>query len=563
MKLPVIPGLIALQLAAALTASAQNYYIKLTGDHGTRVADHGAWEQGIPANFDESIEAYNVEVSGGGNGIGLMRFNGPAGTYSWAVHHRLNAAPEEVEARRILTPQYNNMLYVIGEKYGIGPKSAVVLQYDASNGHLTAANHLPALPQGYSLIRVYDVISEPDFQNRMRILCRVSDGSAESIMELLYDASSNTYRVKNYKPDNIAPDRYASAYYVRAYHYGNFNLGDVSFYGLATYSNERVAYCYTENKYEMYQLQSLTGAKGIFGVQMNGSYGADGTHRRIDMAFIDRDGALCMQQKDELTTLNWRRFYQLPRGSKFEMGYGRDGHGTKQGGGMDYFMATTHFPGDANSDGHVTSLHYDAFNGNLNKPNVYNLSGIGVQKDGGFPNTTYDPHNRYTFIADRFNRLNGFKFGISNASYDGEIPCTKPVSFREFKNDLSEKLDDMHIEEYGPFDAESIEMAEAEITVDIVEECNVEQRGAATNSNLLQGSSNLYMDATQLRLEATGKTISAMRVLSIDGRLIAEQHNLNSNRYEQHFNTPLVPGIYVISLEFADHSRENRKISVH
>ncbi len=563
MKLPIIPGLVALQLAAALTASAQNYYIKISGDHGTRVADHSSWEQGA-INFDESLEAYNIEVSGGGNGVGLMRFYSPGGTYSWAVHHRLNAAPEEVEARRILTPQYNNKLYLIGEKYGAGTRSAVVLQYDVSTGQLTAANELPALPQGYTLIRVYDVISEPDFQNRMRILCRVSDGSAETVMELLYDANTNTYRAKNYKPDNIAPDRYASAYYVRAYHYGNFNLGDISFYGLATYSNERVAYCYAESKYEMYQLASAGGEKGITGVQMNGSYGANGSHRRIDMAFIDREGGLCMQQKDEQTTLNWRRFYQLPKGARFEMGYGRDGHGTKAGGGMDYFMAATHFPGDANTDGHVTSLHYNAFNGDLNKPNVYNLSGIGVQKGGGFPNTTYDPLNKYTFIADRFNRLNGFKFGISDASNDGEIPCTKPVSVKEIKNELHEKMDDLHIEEFGPFEAHPIDMAEvSDITVDIVEECNTEQRGTAGNNKLLQDGSKMYMDATQLRLEATGKTITAIRVLAIDGRLIAEQRNLNSSRYEQYFNTQLTPGIYVISLEYADHSRENRKVSIH
>lgn len=559
MRLNIIPGLIALQLAAAVSASAQNYYVKIGGDNGTRIADHASWEQG-PSNFDESLEAYNL--NGGNNAVGLMRFYGPAGSVAWAAHHRLAATSEQVKAIRILPPAFNNGLYVVGEKIaaGGGVKSAVVLQYDLSSGHLLSSNELPVLPAGYQFLHVYDVISEPEFNNRLRILCTVTKDSDQAIMELLYSAGSNTYKVQKYKPMNIPPEKYTSVNYVRAYHYGEFNLGEISFYGMAYFKNKPVAYCYAEHKYEMYQLWSAKETEGVAGVQMNGSYGVHGDHRRIDMAFIDMDGGLCMQQKDELNVLNWRRFYSIPKAT-FEMGWGRDGHGTKAGGGMDYFMAATHFSGDSDKGGHVTSLHYNAFNGDLRKPNVYNLSGVGVMKGGGFPNATYDPNNKYMFIADRFNQLNGFKFGISDATAE-EVACTKPVAVKEERNTLKEKKDEMDVASYETYDAPELEMVVvSDISVDIIAECSTEQRATA-KSSLSSSESKLYVGAERMRIEASGKTIAALRLYTIDGRLITNAQQVNNSNYEQQFNTPLTPGLYIINIAYTDHSRETRKVSV-
>ncbi len=561
MRLTFITGLIALQLAAALTATAQNYYVKISGDQGTRIADHGSWQQG-PLLHDQSLETYNLRLAGNDNAVGMMLFFGPGGTITWASHYRLNSATDRVTARRILTPEFPRDLHVIGEQYnGSTVKSAVILRYDLASGHLLSARALPTLPSGYKLVRVFDVISELENQESMRILCLVSDGSAQTIMELIYNKPGNSYTIKNYKPLDLSPDRYRSAYYVRAYHYSAANLGKVSFYGLATYGDRDLAYCYAEDKFEVYEPQSARGKSGATGVQMNGSYGADGVRRRIDMAFVDLDGNLCLQQKDEQNTLNWRRFYYVADAT-FEMGFGRDGHGVKQGGGKDYFMAATHFSSDAGSEGHVTSLHYNALNGDLDKLNVFNFSGVGVQKGGGFPNTTDDPGYNYTFIADRFDMVNGFKFGTGNAA--SGVACTKPVTVKEQRGVLKESKGEVHVGTFGPYRAQAIDMvAVNDISVAAIPECNTEQRGIASGDNTLQGSSNLHLDANRMQLEAPGKTITAMRVLSVDGRLITEQRNLSSSRYEQHFNTPLTPGIYVVSLEYADHSRENRKISVH
>lgn len=564
MKLRFIPGLIALQMAAAFGANAQNYFIKIGGDKSTRVADHASWEKG-PINFNETLESYNLGLPGGDNAVGMMRFYSPTGSLGFASHYRLNNSPEQVIARRILSPAFNNSLHVVGEKLGSSGdiKSVAVLTYDLGTGAIIASYELPDLPNGYSFQRVHDVISEPDFQNRMRILCTVTKGDDQSIMELLYNANNNTYKIRQYKPVNLVPERYRSVYYVRAYHYSEFNLGDISFYGMADYKDNSVAFCYDNGKYEQYHLSSVGGKEGIEGVQMNGSYGANGNHRRIDMAFTDLEGALCMQQKDELSTLNWRRFYNLPEGCTFELGWGRNGHGNKQGGGMDYFLAAAHFPGDANKDGHIASLHYNALNGDLNKPNIYNQSGIGVHKDGGFPNTTYDPGTNYTFIADRFNQENGFKFATSNASND-EIKCTKPVPVKEFRNKLKELQDDINVETYETYNAHELEMVEvADISVDIVKECDEEQRGGKQGGKeMLTGSSELQMNATGIRVTATGKMITSLRLISIDGRLVAETQHINSSSYKQQFSATLVPGIYVVSIVYDDQSTENRKVSI-
>ncbi len=562
MRLTFITGLIALQLVAALTATAQNYYVKISGDQGTRIADHGSWQLG-PVIEDHSLEAYNLRLAGNDNAVGLMRFSGFYGNYFWATHYRHKKTPNRIMARRILTPEYPTDLHVIGELYeGSSIKSAVVLEYELGTGRLLSSYELPTLPGGYQLVRVFDVISDFDERDKIRILSLVSDGRTQTIMELIYSKAGNAYTIKHYKLLELNPDRYRSAYYVRAYHYGAANLGKTSFYGLATYGDRDLAYCYAEDKFEVYEPQSSRGRGGVTGVQMNGSYGPDGLRRRIDMAFVDDDGNLCIQQKDEQNNIpNWRRFYYVDD-VRFEMGYGRDGHGVKQGGGMDYFMATAHFNSDVNTDGRVTGLHYNALNGDMEKFYLYNFSGVGVQKGGGFPNTVNDPGHNYTFIADRFNMVNGFKFGTGNAASD--MSCTKPSPIKERRGVLNERKGQVRIETFDVYRAQPFEMVPVEdITVDIIRECNTEQRGTASSNNLLQDGSKMYMDATQLRLEASGKTITAMRVLAIDGRLIAEQRNLNSSRYEQYFNTPLTPGIYVISLEYTDHSRENRKISIH
>ncbi len=134
----------------------------------------------------------------------------------------------------------------------------------------------------------------------------------------------------------------------------NFKTGPVS------------AFCYSQGNFERYRFFSDTIGEDVTGVQMNGSFGDGDDDFRIDMAFTDPDGRICIQQKDDLTTLNWRKSYKLSDG-KFLLGFGSDGHGTKTGLGINYFIANTILP-NANTDGNVTTLHYDAATGSMQKP---------------------------------------------------------------------------------------------------------------------------------------------------------------------------------------------------
>lgn len=553
----------ALQLAA-VTATAQNYYIKISGDKGTHVADHAGWENG-PVALNETLETYNLDLPSGDKSVGLMRFYSPTGSMAFASHYRLNSAPEQVIAKKILMPVFNNELFVIGEKLASNGsvKSAVALLYDKNTGVLLKSNELPFLPDGYAFRHVYDVIEEVDQPNIMRILCIVEKEGKESIMELIYNANTNLYKIKRYDPVNVAPDKYLSVYYVRAYHYSEFNLGKISFYGMGVFKGKTVGYCYLDGKYQRYHLYSAHAIEEVTGIQMNGSYGPDGSKLRIDMAFVDAEGDLCIQQKDNMGSANWRRFYRMPE-APLRMGWGRDGHGTKQGGGMSYFIGTAKINGGA-PDGQITGLNYDAANGNMAKAHVYNLSGIGVNKDGGFPNTTYDPGYDFTFIADRYKQENGFKIGVGDPAGDAEKFCAKPAELKEVRNTLKEEKDDVKVSNYELFEAKEIEMVAVPIEVSVVEECKTEQRPSAQQqgiNGLFQDNAGLYMNTEHLTVKAEGKTMNTVRVFSIDGRMVSESQNVNSDHFEQQFSHALTPGIYLVRIGYTDHSTEVRKVSV-
>ncbi len=210
---------------------------QISGDNSTRIADHASWEQGLVNT--EMFQTYNLGLPGGGNGVGLMRFDHTTGGIAFADHHQINIYTDKVLARKILMPTLTNGLHVICKKmdsYG-ETKSVVILQYNMTGG-LIDAYELPALPEGYTFMDVYDVVTDSEFSsnffdNKMRILCLATNEEGQAIMELFYNGSTHQYYIKQYKPATFAVDKYRSLYYVRAYHYGDYMLGDLSFYGMA------------------------------------------------------------------------------------------------------------------------------------------------------------------------------------------------------------------------------------------------------------------------------------------------------------------------------------------
>lgn len=587
MKLKLFSGLTALQLLAAATLPAQTYTFTVGNPNSlstgrVRVADHIGGEGLTVGNVAHSLEAYNLRHDGQ-NIIGMIKFNSQAGSILSATHYGLANTTDYLRLLKGYESGYT-VIQVVAEKVGSDGtvKSAVLLSYDPNNASIMSAVEL-ALPPQYTSIHVFDVIQDFAVQNPQRILCIASVEGTPVIVELLYNSSSNQYTVVQYKAPS-PPKSYLSVHYVRSYHYNEVSVGTPAFYGLATDGEVTSAFCYYKDPnnasqvFERYELVSVNGIKGVSGVQMNGSYGPNGGKNRIEMAFTDKEGGICIQQKDELVTTNWIRYYQFPDKQEFYLGQGRDGHGTKSGpgvnSGMGYFLGTW-MPYDKPGDSRITALHFNGVNGDLAKPRVYNMSGVGVFTGGGFPSTSYDPGewvnnaftNNYTFIADRKGVDNGFQFGTGNTLVNTEekLFCTEPYEILETREKrLTAISDNLDVSQMEPFEVGPIELQQLEIMVGVKQDCSVKKNaiGQKVDQALLEGNSTLSADVQHIRIDATGKAITAVRILSIDGRTITEVQNMNTYSYEHQFATLLVPGIYVVHIGYSDHSAEAKKVSI-
>ena len=469
-------GLLALQLVAALTVSAQTYTFKIGNpESSVRVADHIGGEELDDPIIETTLESYNLDHESK-KLVGLIRFNGTTGNLLFARHYWLPNSTDYIRALKGYEP-FVQGAYVVAERVTSNNtvKSAVLLHYNQDDGKLVSAIELASLPPGYSFTRVFDVVEEFNAEYPTRILCTVSIDGDPRIVELLYSEVIGQYKVLEYKAAN-PPKEYKSVHYVHAYHYGRTTIGKPAFYGLADDGSTISAFCYYKDPnnstevFERYDLTSINGIKGITGVQMNGSYGVNGNHNRIEMAFTDEEGAICIQQEDELVTTNWQRYYQFPDKEEFLLGWGRDGHGTKKGPGdagqgdsMGYFIGAWIPDNDPNKS-LVTALHFDGLNGDLAKPRVYDYTGLGIYKDGSFPSTAYDPGRfgtfstgfeyNYTFIADRFQERNGFYFGTGNSlvNTDEKFFCTKPTKIIETREKrLHQNKEELYTNLFEPF----------------------------------------------------------------------------------------------------------------
>jgi|GEM_PF-3260871 len=588
MKTRLISGLAALQLVAAATLNAQTYTISV-GDPSTavRVADHiGGEDLDIPAP-GPTLEAYNFNYSGK-DLVGLMRFDGTSGIIAYASHYWLPGSSDHIRLLKGYVP-YTQGVYVVGER--VAPdgsvKSAVLIHYKLSDGSIISTVELEKLPPGYKFIHVYDVLEDFLPQSPKRILCVVDVEGTPRIVELLYQEATGSYTLREYKSSK-PPKSYLAVHYVRAYHYSRISIGLPAFYGLSTDGKVTSAFCFYEDPntfsqaFEHYQLSSPGGIKGISGVQMNGSYGPNGNHNRIEMAFTDMEGGLCLQQKDELVTTNWQRFYQLPDKEQFRLAWSRDGHGTKQGPGvpasMGYFLGAW-MPDEKPENSLVTALYFDGDNGDLAKPRVYNMSGAGVlEKNGAIPNTCYDPGdfvsglgyvNNFTFITDNPEKKHTFRYGTGNTFLnvnDELFFCAKPIGVNKVKGKLVTEPEQLDISLTNQFEAGKIELEpyygiEVKAFLDCPAEKDTPLQGRTGGIQPDNGSIAVQMDARQIRIEGK-KTIASLRVLSIDGRVIAEAQNVQSATYDHYFGQQLARGMYVVQLVYTDHSSEARKVSI-
>jgi hypothetical protein len=582
----MISGLVALQLATAMPICAQTYTFTVGNEETkVKVADHISGEGFHFAGHEETLEGYNL-IHGGKNLFGLTRFNPVPGTITYAKHYGLINGNYLRLLKGYLI--YSHQTYFVGEQVNSDGAvlDPVLLVYDTAHGDLLNAIEFPTLPEGYTYTRVFDVMENFTQSNPQRILCTINNQGVPLIAELIYDNVAGVYYVYEYKSAK-PPKSYKSVHYVRSYHYGSVSLGEPSFYGLADYGSEVMAFCYFREPggvnppvYERYSLPSLAGVKNVTGVQMNGSYGNDGSHYRIEMAFTDNEGGICIQQKDELLTTNWERCYSFHENEAFVLSWGRDGHGTKmgpwdqEGNSMGYFLGAWE-PNKDPKKSQLTALHFHGNNGDLEMPRLYDITGIGVYKDGSFPSTTYDPGtywsgyvNNYTFIADRLESKNGFHYGTGNTLVNQPYKffCSEPRDIKETEKRLKTIKDELYVNKYGPYKPKKIEYKEYDVPVSVKLDCEAEKTKVSKKGGygnlIFDENSEVAMDATHLLINNNNKEITAIRIFSIDGRAISETRNINNVRYEQHFNTPLTSGIYVIHIAYSDHTTEAKKMSI-
>lgn len=587
MKFTFISGLVALQLATALPIYAQTYTFNVGDEETTvKVADHISGEDMPYGANEETVEGYNL-VYKDKKLFGITRFNPVTGSIIYGKHYGLTS---ENYLRLLKGYQFfPQQIYFVGEQLSSDDvvKDPVLLDFDTAHVDLLTAIEFPTLPPGYTYTRVFDIMEGFTDPNPQRILCTVSNEGVPLIAEVIYDKAAGTYYLYEYKSKN-PPKSYKSVHYVRAYHYGSVGLGQPSFYGLADYGDEVMAFCYFKQPnspaapvFERYSFTSLKGIKNVTGVQMNGSYGDDGSHYRIEMAFTDNEGGICIQQKDELITTNWQRFYNFSEKEAFVLSWGRDGHGTKRGPGlgegnsMGYFLGAWE-PDQDPSKSLLTALHFDGSNGDLAMPRLYDIPGIGVYKDGSFPSTSYDPGyywtsfvNNYTFIADRLKTKNGFHYGTGNTLVNAPFKffCSEPHDIKETGKRLRTIKDELYINEYGPYVPNKIDYKEYEVPVEVTLDCPAEKnnaaRGVGKSDKLIHDeSSELSMDATHIKIGADNKNITAIRIFTIDGRIVNETRNINKTHFEQYFTQPLTRGIYVVHVTYSDYSTEARKVSI-
>jgi hypothetical protein len=582
MKFKFITGLLTLQLAAAVTAPAQTYTFTVGNpETNVQIADHIGGEDFDNFGDEQTLESYNLRHDGK-NLLGLLRFSGPTGSLIYSRHHGLPEGSDYLQALKGYDIP-DKGAYVVAERVASDGsiKSAVLIHYDQDNGSIVSAIELAALPAGYSFIRIFDVMENFATPKPKRILCTVSSEGIPVIAELLLNDATNQYTFREYRV-KTPPKSYRSVHYVRAYHYGSVSIGAPAFYGLADEGAHYNAFCYYEDLntgaqiYDHYMFHSISGIKGVTGVQMNGNYGPNGFDHRIEMAFTDADGGICIQQKDELTTLNWQRYYQFPDKEKFILGYGRDGHGTKSGSdsedGMGYFIGAW-LRGTKPADSRVTALHFNGANGNLGKARIYDISGQGIFKGGSFPSTTYDKgyfagtfHNNYTFLADGFPKRNTFRFGTGNtfADVNDKFFCSDPYEVPKVEEKRLNTVTEVpKVTKLDEFMASEVVLEEYNIGVEVVMNCPPEKGSLGKESgSQLTEESKVSMDARHIRIAAPGRTINALRVLSIDGRTMTDVQGFNTSSYEHRFNTPLAPGIYIVHIVYNDHTVEARKVSV-
>lgn len=185
---------IAFLQLSSFFARAQNYYVQVTGDIQTQVADIAQATQ----MHGTKMIAFNTIQVNGDEDMHLL-----AVTYSNVVvmSSQFHLQGYKLAAKKIL-PEGQ---FVLVEKTDItAPQNVrpVILELDPSSGATVTVQEMPVLPSPYSYLSVYDIVKDV-VTNELRILCTATDGINTHIFELHYNTSTYQCSFTRYTPRSL------------------------------------------------------------------------------------------------------------------------------------------------------------------------------------------------------------------------------------------------------------------------------------------------------------------------------------------------------------------------
>lgn len=450
---------------------AQNYYVQITGDRETRVADIC----GTSTINKFQLIAYNVVQNNGDIGCGVI---GVDASFSLLFSKQYSLLGYGLRVIKIMPVENPSNIYILASKISLITGKIVapiVIVYDLNQNAMISSFELPQLPNGYSFEGVYD-IEENKFTNQLRVLCTgvtVNGNPDVDIFEGYVDPGFSVCRYKRYSPI-VEFTEIDFISFVRNYHESVEINGETSIYGMARQSGLRKGFIIYRGINQLsydFELYQLSQAQDLGGFIVNGN--SPGTSSDFTFTMILTAGEsishpfFAIQQKASLITTNWQRFYQASDGGNFNVSRGRGGHGVK-GIKIDYFPGYTF-----NSNNHpgVTILRYDPTNGQIYDSPEYQF--LSTDLKIGYPN--FCRYSEYFFLADRYVPQNGFKIGVGDTNQDF-VDCTNQIEFREMTGILFENLQNLSVDSYNWETVSGILVEEDPVQALLIPECDIEHR---------------------------------------------------------------------------------------
>jgi hypothetical protein len=464
---------LVLNLFLANKVLAQSYYVRISGDVSTRVADLAFAERNSTL-YKDKIAAYNVVQSNGDEDMGLVCLDaGQASLWSYQFHD-LNG--HILKVKRVFPTDNTSGIYILAERKDPVTSliTPIILELDVS-GLLINTYLLPALPFSMQYVEVFDFYF--DYTGTIRILCsaiHTASGNKYIVEAICNPGALSTYFTIYNLQDNFTVIN--GLFYIKRYHHGAEMMGSLSFYGMGTRLGRMVGFAFYRavgSSTHQFQIYYFSGSRQISGIVANGAdaniFGDD----VITFAISGESPEFCLLQKTGLSGTNWQRHYKPDLGDGIMVSTGRGTHGIKgtsgPNGDLDYFIGNV--VSNQNYTGPIV-LMFNHNNGDLYTSSEYLFS--NQQPTLGYPNFA-EYNDSYFFISDRYLPVNGFKLSQGPFNID-PLQCTMHRAFTEVPDLIIEETPTINYDHTPLYSMAPIDLAQLVVPVDILPECDMEHR---------------------------------------------------------------------------------------